>query len=342
MKTSLTACLLTASISAAAISAPVQAATTLRLAHFFPAASGVNQDLFEAWVKAVEDESEGELQVQLFPSGTLAKADAIYEAAENGIADIGITVQGYTAGRFPLTQIVELPGVSSSASQGACIVQTLYDQGHLDDEYASTRPLFLFSTGPGYIHTMDTLVETPSDLNGLRIRRPTAVVGDILESMGASPVGMPAPDVYTSMQRGVVDGVTLPWEGMKVFRLNELAEYHTQVPFYSMMFIATMSQRTYDSLSPEQQRVIDDNTGMAWAKKAGEVFDGLDKAGKQDAVDANHTIHVIDNPMDNPDWQQPLQQAIDNYLSELEAQGIDQARDVYEAALQARQSCPSS
>ncbi|GHE22235.1 TRAP transporter substrate-binding protein [Halomonas urumqiensis] len=341
MKHVLSRCLLAASI-AGLTAASAQAATTLRMAHFWPGASGVNQDIFEVWADTIEEESGGELSVEMFPSGTLAKPDAIYEAVGNGIADIGATAQGYTAGRFPLSQIVELPGVAGTATQGACVLQTLYDDGHLDEEYADTRPLFMFTTGPGGIHTIETDVQTPADLEGLRIRRPTAVAGDMLENMGASPVGMPAPDIYTAMQRGVIDGLSFPWEGLKGFRINELVEYHTEVPFYTLIFVATMSQRTYDSLTPEQQAVIDENSGMKWAANAGEVFDRLDVEGKQEARDAGHTIREIDNPLEHPDWQQPLQDGIEGYLTELEERGLDQAREVYEAALTASDACATS
>ena len=337
MKTPL-ACLMAASLTALSCTS-VQAATTLRMAHFWPGASGINTQIFEQWAKAVEEDSGGDLRVQVFPSGTLAKADDIYEATVNGIADIGATAQGYTAGRFPLSQIVELPGVADSATQGSCILQTLYDDGSLGGEYDDTRVLFMFTTGPGYIHTVDTDVQVPADLEGLRIRRPTAVAGDILENMGASPVGMPAPDIYTSMQRGVLDGLSFPWEGMKGFRINELVEYHTQVPFYSLIFVATMSQRAYDRLSPEQQAVIDANSGMQWALNAGEVFHAIDEVGRQEAVDAGHTIRVVDAPLDNADWAPPLQQGIEEYLSGLEERGLSQAHDVYQAALAARESC---
>lgn len=328
---------LTLALAGAAFSA--QAATTLRMSHFWPAASGINQEIFEAWIEAVEKDSGGELRVQNFPSGTLTKADDAYEGAVNGISDIAITAQGYTAGRFPLSQIVELPGVATSASQGACILQTLYDDGQIDSEYKDSHVLFMFSTGPGYIHTRDTEVTKPSDLENLRIRRPTAVAGDILENMGASPVGMPAPDIYTSMQRGVIDGLSFPWEGMKVFRLNELANYHAEVPFYSLIFVATMNKRSYDRLSPEQKKAIDANSGMKWAENAGEVFNALDKAGKQEAQEAGHTIHVVENPLEDPAWQAPLKKGIKDYLAGLEERGLNQAQDVYEAALAARQSC---
>lgn len=339
MKLKITGCLLATSLAGlTAMSA--QAATTLRFAHFFPAASAVHEDLYQAWAASVEEASGGELRVQLFPSGTLAKAESIYEAAANGIADVGSTVQGYSAGRFPLTQIVELPGVAPTAEAGACVLQTLYDEGHLDEEYADTRPLFMFTTGPGFLHTKDTVVETPEDLRGLRIRRPTALVGDMLTDMGATPVGMPAPDIYTAMQRGVIDGVSLPWEGVNTFRLNELTTQHTQVPFYSLGLIVTMNQRSYDRLSPEQQAVIDEYSGMAWAENAGEVFGRLDREGKEKAVEAGHNIIEIDNPLEHPDWQQPLKDGIEQYLADLDERGLP-SREVYQAALAARDACTS-
>lgn len=338
MKTRFVSCLLAASLAGLPTTG-VEAATTLRMAHFWPGASGINTQIFEEWAKAIEEDSGGDLRVQLFPSGTLAKADDIYEATVNGIADIGATAQGYTAGRFPLSQIVELPGVADDARQGACILQTLYDDGQLNGEYDDTHVLFMFTTGPGYIHTVDTDVQTPADLEGLRIRRPTAVAGDILDNMGANPVGMPAPDIYTSMQRGVIDGLSFPWEGMKGFRINELVEYHTQVPFYSLIFVATMNQRAWEGLSPEQQAVIEANSGMRWAEQAGGVFHSIDQVGRQEAVDAGHTIRVVEDPLNDDEWSAPLQKGIDDYLTGLEERGLDQARDVYEAALAARESC---
>lgn len=70
-------------------------------------------------------------------------------------------------------------------------------------------------------------------MRGMRIRRPSAsaVAGDIIESMGASPVGRPANDIYTSLQRGVVDGLSFPWEAMETFEINELTKYHTNMPY---------------------------------------------------------------------------------------------------------------
>lgn len=325
--------------SALGLCASAGAETTLRMAHLWPAGSAVNQDIYQAWAKQVEKESGGQLNVEIYPSQTLASADQAYDAAVNGIADIAVTLQGYTAGRFPLSEIVQLPGIVNSASQGACILQTLYEQGDIAGEYEDTHVLFLFTTGPAYLHTRDTEIKTPADLEGLRIRRPSEVAGEMLASMGAQPVGMPAPDIYTALQRGVMDGLSFPWEAMKVFRINELTNYHLQVPYYAGAIVATMSQDAYERLSPEMQAVIDNNSGMQWALKAGQVFDRLDKAGREEAVAQGDTIHVVDDPLSNPDWAAPLKQGTENYLERLEERGLDNAHAIYENALALRSQC---
>ncbi|PXF31666.1 C4-dicarboxylate ABC transporter substrate-binding protein [Pokkaliibacter plantistimulans] len=328
--------LLTKAALAAALSlttAYASATTTLRFSHFWPATSAIHKEVFQAWADDVEKASNGELKVQLFPSQTLTKADAAYQGAVNGISDIAATAQGYTAGRFPLTQVVELPGVSLSATQGGCITQSLYDKGMLADEYKDSHVLFMFSTGPGYIHTTDKEVKVPDDLKGLRIRRPSAVVGKILTELGAQPIGMPAPEIYSSMQRGLLDGVSLPWEGMKTFRLNELSNQHTQVPFYSLVFVATMNKKTYDRLPDNLKKVIDEHSGLAWSKKAGEVFDAEDKAGR---AEAKGNIVEINDPLNDPSWGGPLNAAIKDYLGDLKAKN---GQAVYDEALALRSQC---
>lgn len=315
--------------------AATQAQTTLRLAHVWPGGSMIDSALFEAWAESVSEASEGQLNVEVFPSQTLAKSAQTYESTTRGIADIGASAQGYTAGRFPLTQIVELPGVSSSAQEGACILQSLFEQGHLEQEYADTHPLFFFTTGPGYLHTKEKRIQTPDDLAGLRLRRPTPLVGDMMERLDAQAVGMPAPDVFTSMQRGVVDGLSFNWEGMKTFRLNELAKYHTEVPLYDLSLFAVMNQRNYENLPPELQQVIDEHSGMEWSMRAAEVYDTLIAQGRQEAEEAGHEFIVIEDALNDPDWGPVLQETIDSYLNEVGGN----ARVIYDTAMGLKEEC---
>ncbi|WP_106476905.1 TRAP transporter substrate-binding protein [Phytohalomonas tamaricis] len=321
-----------------------EAATTLRFSHFWPANSAINQQVFQVWADTVEKESNGELKVPIFPSETLSKSTNSYQGVVNGISDIAATAQGYTAGRFPLSQVVELPGISKSSTQGSCIAQTLFNEGGaMADEYRDSHVLFMFTTGPGFIHTRETPIEKPTDLAGLRIRRPTVVVGEMLTALGAQSVGMPAPEAYTSMQRGVIDGTTLPWEGMKTFRLNELADHHTEMPLYSTLFVATMNERAYQRLPDNLKKVIDDNSGMKWALKVGEVFDNVDLAGRKEAQAKGEGDHIltIADPLNDPAWGPPLKQATDKYLNDLEKEKLP-ASEVYQQAQAAREQCATA
>jgi TRAP-type C4-dicarboxylate transport system substrate-binding protein len=315
-----------------------QEETVLRFSHFWPATSSINQEVFEPWAKKIEEESNGQLKVELYPSATLSKPDVTYESAVKGTVDIGSQAHGYTSGRFPLTQIAELPGLSSSATQMGCILQTLYEDGTIANEYDDTHVLFMYGAGPGTLHTTNKLIKTPADMRGMRIRRPSAVAGDIIESMGASPVGLPANDMYTSLQRGVVDGLSFPWEAVTTFKIDEVTKYHTNIPFYSSGLMVAMNQDSYDALPDDLKKVIDDNSGMALAKKVGEVFDRHDLLALQSARDQGHEVFDIPDPLNDPAWKGPLEKGMQKYLKDVGDLGLD-AEGVYEKAKAASLTC---
>ena len=317
-----------------------QEATTLRFAHFWPATSATHTKVFAPWAKKIEEESGGRLKVEIFPSATLAKADAAYEATAKGTVDIGSQLQGYTNGRFPLTQITELPGLSNSATQMNCMLQTLYDDGVIASEYEDTHLLFMMGTGPGGIHTVDKPINEPNDLKGQRIRRPSAIAGDIIEAAGGTPVGLPVTDVYTSLQRGVLDGLSLPWDAMGSFKLTELANTHTNIPFYSSAIVVTMNKGKYDNLPQDLKQVIDDNSGQMMAALAGKVFDEEDDKFMAEAKAQGDVMIDIPDPLNDPLWKGPLEAGTKKYLQDISALGLD-ADTVYQKAKEASATCKS-
>ena len=331
---------LTASVLAAASFGAAHAAEfTLRYAHFWPSNSTAHTEVFQKWAESVEKASDGRIKVEIYPAQTLAKADGSYQAMVNGVADIVTVVQGYTAGRFPLTQIAELPNIGRSALQTGCVLQSLHDQGLLKDEYKDSHVLYMFSTGPGALHTRDKAVAKPDDFRGLRMRSPSVVAGEVLQGVGARTVSMPAPEAYESMQRGVIDGTAFPWEGALVFRLLELSNNHVEVPLYSTVFVTAMNNRTYNRLPADLKKVIDDHSGPEWQKRAAAVFDGLDAKGRELAVKNGNTIVTIEEPMADPAWGPVLKKVTDDYLNSLKTKGMP-ADKVYEAAVAARAQCP--
>ncbi|GAA6202750.1 TRAP transporter substrate-binding protein [Aquicoccus sp. SU-CL01552] len=311
---------LTASGAVALALATCSQADTLRYAHFMSANSWQNQVIFEDWAAAVEAEAGEDLDVQVFPAQTLGKAVAGYDNAVMGIVDIAWAVPGYTAGRFPLSQIMELPGLFKTGAVGSCAFQKLYDSGALDSEYDDTHVLFVHTHDPGHLHTADTPVRSLDDMKGLKLRRPTQVVGDLLTNLGAEPVGMPAPNTYEALQRGAIDGYMLPWESVESFRLAELSNYHTVFGFYALAFVTTMNKAKYEALSPEAKAAVDANSGMKWAVTAG---GGYDEAGAKVLAELRENSTVIDlSEQERAAWNEAAQKASDSYIAALDAQGL--------------------
>ncbi|WP_434287113.1 TRAP transporter substrate-binding protein [Celeribacter sp. SCSIO 80788] len=302
------------------VAAPSHATETLRYAHFMSAASWQNQTIFEDWATAVEEASGGAVDVQVFPAQTLGKAAAGYDNAVTGIADIAWTVPGYTAGRFPLSQIMELPGLFKTGAVGSCAFQKLYDSGALDEEYADTHIIFVHTHDPGHLHTSKKPVYTLEDMKGLKLRRPTQVVGELLTNLGAEPVGMPAPNTYESLQRGAIDGYMLPWESVDSFRLDELTEYHTVFGFYALAFISTMNKAKYESLSPEAKAAVDANSGMKWAVTAGGGYDSEGAKVLERLKTESTVIELSDE--ERVKWDAAAQAATDSYISFLNGEGL--------------------
>jgi len=312
--------------------------TVLRFSHFWPATSAMQTEVFEPWIKKLETESNGRLKVEIYPSATLSKPENTYDATAKGIVDIGSQAQGYTAGRFPLTQIAELPGLSNSAAQMSCMLQTLYENGTISSEYEDTHLLFMIGSSVGALHTVDKVIRTPEDMQGMRIRRPSAVASHIIEATGATAVGMPPTELYTSLQRGVIDGLSFAWSPAGDFRLTELTNAHTNIPFYTSSLLVTMNKDKYESLPDDLKKIIDDNSGRKMADMAADMFKREDAKFIEEARAKGDTIVDIPDPLNDPDWSGPLLEGSQNYLDEVSATGLD-AQGVYEKAKAASAAC---
>jgi TRAP-type C4-dicarboxylate transport system substrate-binding protein len=312
--------------------------TTLRFSHFMTATDNINTEALEPWAKKIEADSKGRLKVEIYPSATLSKPGATYDATAKGSVDIGMQAQGYAAGRFPLTQIVELPGITNTAQQQSCVLHKLYGDGIIKDEYEDTHLLALIGTGQGALHTVDKPIRTPADMKGLRIRQPSAVASHIIEATGAAPVGMPASDTYTSLQRGVIDGLSFTWQPIQAFRLDELINTHTNIPFYNSTFVISMNKEKYNSLPDDLRKVIDDNSGPELAAHISKVFDVSNAKAMAAAKEKGDIMIDIPDPLNDPDWRGPLMEGSQHYLDEVNATGLD-ADNVYEKAKAASSAC---
>jgi TRAP-type C4-dicarboxylate transport system substrate-binding protein len=307
---------------------------TLKVAHFLPAAAPAHALFMEPWARKVEADSGGRIKVEIYPAMQLGgKAPQLYDQVRDGIADVVWTLPGYTPGRFPTIEVFELPFLPASAEATSQAVQEFYEKHQLA-EFDDIHPLMFHVHAPGVFHMKDAPIQSLDDLPGKKVRAPTRVINDTLGTLGATPVGMPVPQVPEALSRGVVDGVVIPWEVTLPLRVHELTNSHTSFAgdrgFYTSVFLFGMNKDTYESLPDDLKKVIDDNSGMALAKRIGKVWDEAEQPGLQAAQETGADFYVIEGD-ELERWKQASEPVIDAWIEQMSASGQDGAALVEEA-----------
>lgn len=170
----------------------------------------------------------------------------------------------------------------------------------------------------------DVPVETLEDFEGLKLRVAGRFIGEGVKGLGATPVGMGLGDIYEAVSRGQVDGMLINWAITQPFRFYEIVDYHTDEPLFQSMLMTLMSQDSYDALPPDLQAVIDANSGVEYATRMGEIWDGATQPARQASVDAGDTIITLPDE-ERARWKEAVQPAYDAWIAEMNAQGYDGA-----------------
>ncbi|HEX6112576.1 MAG TPA: TRAP transporter substrate-binding protein [Geminicoccaceae bacterium] len=307
---------------------------TLKVAHFLPAAAPAHALFMEPWARQVEADSGGRIKVEIYPAMQLGgRAPQLYDQLRDGIADVVWTLPGYTPGRFPTIEVFELPFLPASAEATSQAVQAFYEKHRLE-EFADIHPLMFHVHAPGLFHMKGAPIRTLEDLQGKKIRAPTRVINESLGTLGATPVGMPVPQVPEALSRGVVDGVVIPWEVSRPLRVHELTDSHTSFAgdrgFYTSVFLFGMNKQIYESLPDDLKTVIDNNSGMALAQKIGKVWDEAEEPGRQAAEEVGAEFYVIEGD-ELERWKEASQPVIAAWIEQMSANGQDGAALVEEA-----------
>jgi TRAP-type C4-dicarboxylate transport system substrate-binding protein len=316
-------------VAFSATSGEVMAQTvTIRVHQFLPAPAPVPRNFIAAWAKKVEEESKGQIKVELYPSMQLGGTPPqLFDQVKDGVVDVVWTLPGYTPGRFPRTETLELPFIAGNAEQTSQAAWEFYEK-HLKDEFKDVKIIAVHTHGPGLIHAKGNGVRKLEDMKGLRVRGPSRVVNKLIEALGATPVGMPVPAMPENLSKGVIDGTVVPWEVTTPLRVAELVNTHTTFAgnrsLYVAAFIFAMNKAKYDSLSPELKKVIDNNSGLATSKWVGKVMDEGDAPGLAAAQKRNNTVVALD-AKETQRWKDAAKPVISAWIAETKTKGFDGA-----------------
>lgn len=308
-------------------------AETLRFATGFSPKHTMQVKVFEPWAKQIEERTKGKIKITMFPGGALGKMPTLYDLAEKGIADISYTLHDYTPGRFPMTEVFSLPFMTPSAEKTSTVMWETYEKfPDFQKEYSKVKVLALFCHPGGDFHTTKTAIHSLNDLKGLKIRTASPYVTEALKIYGATPISMPITETYTALERGVVDGTVAPWEGLVVFKLDDLTKYALEADFYTMTMMVVMNKRRWDSLPDDVKKVIDDTTGLKMSVAAGKAYDDTDQPFKQRAESKGIKVNQLP-PKEMAKLKELVKPLRKDWIEKCAAKGLD-GKPVLESSLQ--------
>ena len=269
------------STAAVALGAPglsglAQQSVTLKFHTFMAPQSNVWLTMHKAWMEKVEKDSGGRIKFEGYPAMQLGGTPVqLYDQAKDGVVDVIWTLPGNTAGRFPRVEVFELPFMMNNA-EATSRAYWEYVQTVAQDEFKDTQVLALQVHGPGMFHTK----------------------AKMLGYLGATPVGMPLPQIPDALSKGTIDGCVIPWEVVPSVKVHELTKFHSEFDpaggaLYTTTFVMAMNKAKYNSLAPDLKKVIDANSGIETSAWLGKVQQGNDAVGRKAAMDRKNTIHTI-------------------------------------------------
>ena len=163
----------------------------LKMSHFMSEKHPMHSKVMAPFAEAVAQATQGRVTITIFSGGALGKPPNQYDSAVTGVTDIAFGLHGYTAGKFPLTSVLELPNLVPSAAAGSAILWELYEKfPEIAAEHPGVKVLALWAHDTGQVMTTEQPIQTLDDFEGLTIRAPTSSHVSMVESWGATAVYM--------------------------------------------------------------------------------------------------------------------------------------------------------
>lgn len=291
----------------------------LSFATFFPQ-THFHSTLNQMFADDIKKKTGGRVEITVYPGATLAPPTKTYDAVAKGIADIGMSCPLWVAGRFPMSEVFEMPSDIPSSWVTTMVYADLFAKFPFK-EYEDVHVLYLHGPGRNVLATKDTPIKKLEDLKGLKLRTSGATI-DLVKAWGAVPRAMAMSEAYECLSKGVIDGNFAVPEVLKGFKTAEVTKFVTITPVStsSNQFVV-MNKKKWNSL-PDDIKKIFTELSKEYAEKQAMVWMYYDKTGLEYFKSLpGRQVFVI--PADQKEqWEKPAKEVLAKYLSDKEAMGL--------------------
>ena len=244
-----------------------------------------------------------------------------YDGVVSGISDIGMCLFAYTRGRFPVMEAVDLPLGYESGKAATKVVNAVYNEFN-PKELQDTKVMYLHAHGAGLLHTKGKAVRTMDDFKDMKLRgHGTSAL--VINALGGTPVSLPMPELYVSLQKGIVEGALYPLETNKGWRMAEVVDYLTNSKSiaYTSSFYVVMNKDKWELIPADLQKIIVE-INQEWIEKHGNAWDESDQIGLDYFKSLGHEVISLSDA-ESTRWKTTIEPVIDVYIEKMNENGFD-------------------
>jgi TRAP-type transport system periplasmic protein len=210
------------------------------------------------YLKRMEEATGNRIKFEVFWSQTLVKGPDIWNAIKTGLVDGGWCYHNYWPGMTELANAISLPGLpfQNTEHASAVIYQIYKEFPSVQAEFKDVHVLTTWCDGQQLNLTRNKQLRTLADLKGMKLRALGQNLTNLMTALNVTPVQIPMPDAYMSMDKGVIDGMLVPWEAAVSFKFEEVSKYNLIAPWSFFHFTYSMNKAKWDSLPKDIQDAI--------------------------------------------------------------------------------------
>jgi TRAP-type C4-dicarboxylate transport system substrate-binding protein len=294
----------------------------LKAANYLPVTHKMS--ILSGWFcDEIKKRTNGQVEIAYYPGGTLLSPVKMYDGIVTGITDMGLSHIDYTRGRFPVTEVFDLPLGFTSGWVDTMVATDFYNK-YKQKDWDEVHVLYLSTSGPLILQTVSKPVRTLEDTKGLKVRA-VGVMSDVIKALGAVPIPLEMPDCYDALRRAVIDGITVDLSTLKYWKFAEVVkcvtadwQLGTGYTFYWVM-----NKDKWNALPPDIQKIFTevasetrDKQGALWNEMDIEGRDVFKSAGGQ-------MINLSDT--EAAKWVKAVEPVIASYKKNMVSKGYKEA-----------------
>jgi TRAP-type transport system periplasmic protein len=290
--------------------------------NFFPPTSQYSI-LAEMWIKEINKRTNGAVEINYLPGASLTTSDKVYDGVVTGISDIGFSVVAYNVGRFPQTELIDMPQGYPNGYVSTMVANDFYNQ-FKPVEFNDVHVFYFQATGPQVIFTTKKAVSKLEDLQGL-VLRSTGVGSKIATVLGATGYAAAQNAAYELMSKGVIDGSIAPREVLLGWKQGDVVNYVTEcldIGSVSNMYVV-MNKDKWNALPADIQKIFTE-VSQQWIEYHAMVSANYDKTGMDYFFAQPNRKEINLSPEESRRWVEKVQPLVNNTLLNIAAKGFNQ------------------